>query len=258
MKHEMSFEWLSGRLPHLRFLIALDGAAFEGLMGREWSQAYPKIPLLLNEKAVADLTNVGSLHAGVIRTAMERTLSDETVVEDRSTSMDGVRGIYRDLLLRWVPDLFARLEQQIQANLQDPEALLTSARIILSLWQSDPRQDPGAWKVWFIAGWAHRQKNDVERAATYLGRAVELNPLSCEAISELGLCRVDQERMKEAGELFDFALKADGDNVMALCNAAGFRIQTGRRDEAHVLLERARRLAPDDPFVVKLIGIASG
>jgi len=253
----MAFAEISKKFPDFGLLLSVQGSAFEALMGPEWAGAHPETPFFQTRDQVGRLLDQKHLEFGDMRAAMERFLSDERVFEDLSGEVESVRSAYRDLYLRLVPDFWDKLEGEMLASVNEPEAQCRAALLALSLWPSDPRLDPGSWKLWFAAGFAFVQRGDLDRAAASLDRAIAAEPRAVPALNELAALRLQQNRLVEGEALLSRVLEAEPDNLLALCNLAGLRIEAGRMPEALPLLERAKAVDPEDPFLKQLLEIVS-
>lgn len=240
-----------GRLaPHL---IRFEGVVFNSALGSRWVQEHERVPLLITPDELAATTAGNGMEPAIIALAMERFLSDLRAFLDQSRQSIWIRHAYRDLFPIVQPAIFRDLDERLRGAAHDAQDFLRAALTMLCLWPGNAREDPDAWKVWFLAGWSLRQIGDDVHAESFLDQSVQLNPRGAPALVELGVIKALKNQTAEAAALFDRALRAEPDNVSALSNAAGSHLQAGRISEALLLLEKAKLLEPDDPFVDKLL-----
>lgn len=237
-------------------LIRIDGAVFNDALGSGWAQEHERVPFLLTPDELEATMARDGMEPFIIARAMERYLSDVRAFHDQSRQSSWIRHAYRDLFPVVQPAIFRDLNERMSGAAQDTEDFLRAALTMLCLWPGNAREDPDAWKVWFFAGWSLRQIGDDVNAESFLDQSVQLNPRCAPALVELGGIKALRNQTAEAAALFDRARDAEPDNVSALSNAAGSRLQAGRIDEALLLLQKAKLLEPDDPFVDKLLRLA--
>lgn len=84
-------------------------------------------------------------------------------------------------------------------------------------------------------------------AATYLERALALEPRACPTLAELGSAYLDLERTGEAIALFERCLASDPANYPSLVNLADAYIVQERFARARTTLDRALRAMPEGP-----------
>ncbi len=120
------------------------------------------------------------------------------------------------------------------------EAARAAYRAALDL---DPVHHPQAWNN---LGFLYLQQQRVAEAGPLFERAVGLDPDLVVALVNLGSVRLIEQAFEAAAALFERALEADPDNVAALGNLGLVYAHLERYEEARVLLRRVLRLTPGD------------
>jgi tetratricopeptide (TPR) repeat protein len=253
----MDFKDLAERFPEFPFALQVNGAAFETLMGAEWVAKHPKVPLLQTQEDMAEFAKAMELPIPAVKKSIERFLGSPRALEDDSEVVRAARELYRDLFLKFVPDFWKELQPQLAIDGLGPSGQARLSVLALNVWACDPRKDPQAWKLWFVAGFAFVQLDERQRAARFLAQAIVAYPNAVPALNELAALLLADGRRDEGEPLLNKVLDLEPNNVTALCNAAALRLETGRLEEAKVLLARAQAAAPDDPHVLHLQKLAS-
>jgi len=117
--------------------------------------------------------------------------------------------------------------------------------------------NPRDARLFFLQGQCYADWGKKERAQKALEEAVRLSPKHFLALFHLGLIRIELEQWEAARAAFEKALETHP-NDPGLLNNLGFILIKGMGDTAAgiEMIERAARLAPDNPFVLGSLGSA--
>ena len=116
----------------------------------------------------------------------------------------------------------------------------TAYRVLLD---QDPVHHPSAWNN---LGLLYLQQQRIAEAGPLFERAIALNPNLTIAIINLGSVRLLEQDLAAATALFERALKQEPDNVSALGNLGLIQAQQGNFAEARDLIRRVLAITPND------------
>ena len=112
-----------------------------------------------------------------------------------------------------------------------------------ALLDQDPVHHPNAWNN---LGMLYLQQQRVDEAGSMFERAIALDPNLTIAIVNLGSVRLIEQDLAAATLLFERALKQEPDNVSALGNLGLIQAQQGNLAEARALMLRVLAITPND------------
>ncbi len=102
---------------------------------------------------------------------------------------------------------------------------------------------------------AYRQLGMIEDAVDIAQKGIMENPAFPSGYVVYGRVLAEQGLTEEAFAEYEKALILDRKNLVALKSLAKICLQKGHRDEARKYLEQARKIASDDPVVVKMLAL---
>lgn len=105
---------------------------------------------------------------------------------------------------------------------------------------------PELWETHFGLGLVHRRLGDAAAAEASLRRALELWPRQPDALHELGVALLMQDRVEDAVHVLDDAVRERPDDPGYLADAGFGYLVAGNFIAARNRLEKARELDPED------------
>ena len=244
-------EQLAARFPDAPHIVSLEGSVFEKMLGAEWALKNPKLFLFVTAEDL-EAIQAGGLDHERLRVSIVRVLSHPSSLEACPPEEAALRAAYRDIHLHGEPDFWRKLEGWVDAAISEPGKLADLCVLALSLWPGDPKTDAGAWKLWFLAGYAFVQLGDAKTASGFLEQSIALKADALAPLNELAALRLQEGRREEGSALLERVFQLEPENLNALCNAAGLRLELRKFDEARAFIERARAVEPEDEQVQQL------
>jgi tetratricopeptide (TPR) repeat protein len=104
---------------------------------------------------------------------------------------------------------------------------------------------------YYNIGSAYFELEELDKSATYLSRAIELQPGLARASYNLARVYVLQERYADAVALLDELLAGDPDNTLVMETLAYAHYETGALELAATWLDRALEVNPTDPELLQ-------
>lgn len=109
------------------------------------------------------------------------------------------------------------------------------------------------WESYFLRGWAKRVLEDYSGAQKDLLESVRIDGKNAEVYNELSICARESGDTELAKSYLQIAVDLDGDDVIYLSNLAFLHLASGEFEESRELLEKARKIDPEDPQLKYLI-----
>jgi len=103
------------------------------------------------------------------------------------------------------------------------------------------------WESYFIRGWAKRVLEDYKGAQEDLLESLRIDGKNAEVYNELSICARESGDTELSKSYLQIANDLDDENVIYMCNLAFLHLGTGEFEECRELLERARKIDPEDP-----------
>jgi tetratricopeptide (TPR) repeat protein len=121
---------------------------------------------------------------------------------------------------------------------------------------------PADAELWWAAGVARRQLDQVDTARSAFMRCLELDPGFAAAVRELSTLAFRDGQLEQALELARRAHELEPTNPAVICNLGVCHLELGHTGEAREYIELAAKLDPDDPIIrdclTELSGAAEG
>lgn len=112
---------------------------------------------------------------------------------------------------------------------------------------------PDTWNAWFLLGWAHRRQGRFEEAGIAFERALALGGNNADTLNELAICRLEEGRLDESHALLEQALRDEPDNTKIMSNFGVLALRADDPEEARRFFETVHALDPDDPVAVRYL-----
>ena len=109
------------------------------------------------------------------------------------------------------------------------------------------------WESFFLRGWAKRVLEDYNGAQKDLLESIRIDGKNAEVYNELSICARESGDTELAKSYLQIAVDLDGDDVIYLSNLAFLHLASGEFEESRELLEKARKIDPEDPQLKYLI-----
>ncbi|MBO7348461.1 MAG: tetratricopeptide repeat protein [Spirochaetales bacterium] len=109
------------------------------------------------------------------------------------------------------------------------------------------------WESFFLRGWAKRVLEDYSGAQKDLLESIRIDGKNAEVYNELSICARESGDTELAKSYLQIAVDLDGDDVIYLSNLAFLHLASGEFEESRELLEKARKIDPEDPQLKYLI-----
>ena len=109
------------------------------------------------------------------------------------------------------------------------------------------------WESYFLRGWAKRVLEDYSGAQKDLLESIRIDGKNAEVYNELSICARESGDTELAKSYLQIAVDLDGDDVIYLSNLAFLHLASGEFEESRELLEKARKIDPEDPQLKYLI-----
>ena len=109
------------------------------------------------------------------------------------------------------------------------------------------------WESFFLRGWAKRVLEDYSGAQKDLLESIRIDGKNAEVYNELSICARESGDTELAKSYLQIAVDLDEDDVIYLSNLAFLHLASGEFEESRELLERARKIDPEDPQLKYLI-----
>lgn len=189
--------------------------------------------------------------------------------EQRGGSADAIR-LERDLMLVQqgvIGDTDMRLRATVGPD--DPDVALVLEALargyILAERWADARQACEFWRAvepeapwaWLWGGWVCERMVQVDQAAEFYQRALELAPDDRDAHVAVARVQLRQRNPSGAAPHYERVLARDPDDAEALLGLAQCRIESGRAADAVPLIERALKRDPASNLAMALRGRAA-
>ncbi len=110
-----------------------------------------------------------------------------------------------------------------------------------------------SWEAFFLRGWAKRVLEDYSGAQKDLLESIRIDGKNAEVYNELSICARESGDTELAKSYLQIAVDLDGEDVIYLSNLAFLHLASGEFEESRELLEKARRIDPEDPQLKYLI-----
>ena len=101
----------------------------------------------------------------------------------------------------------------------------------------------------------YAQQNQLQPAAGYLQKAIELHPAYPEALNNLGIVFVRLQNYAKAEEQFKTGIKLAPNNDQSYLNLARLYAMQNDRDKAREVLEELLRIQPQNPGAKQALDI---
>jgi protein O-GlcNAc transferase len=109
------------------------------------------------------------------------------------------------------------------------------------------QKQKGDAEIYFQLGVAFHESTEPDSAEHYYKRALSESPDLSKAHVNLGVLYDDKGKAPQALEQFEWAIRANPSDVLALSHAAFMQFQLKRYSKADEYIRRAISLAPDNP-----------
>ena len=109
------------------------------------------------------------------------------------------------------------------------------------------------WESYFLRGWAKRVLEDYSGAQKDLLESIRIDGKNAEVYNELSICARESGDTELAKSYLQIAVDLDGDDVIDLSNLPFLHLASGEFEESRELLEKARKIDPEDPQLKYLI-----
>ncbi|AEC02155.1 tetratricopeptide repeat protein [Parasphaerochaeta coccoides] len=147
-------------------------------------------------------------------------------------------------------------------SMMDNERLLTESWDFMNMGDEEKaleradafiKKNPKVWNGWFLKGWAHRRLEQFEEGQKAFLTILELGEQNASVYNELAICARETGSRDLAKDYLGIALDLEEENVPIMANLAFMHLDDENFNEARVLLEKARRIDPQDPGVIQLM-----
>lgn len=115
------------------------------------------------------------------------------------------------------------------------------------------RAHPGAWRAWFLLGWACRRLGRWEEGREAFEKVTALGGGGPDPLNELAICQMELGDLASAERSLRAALAAEPENTRIVSNLGVVAMRRGRLEEARGYFRTVLELDPGDPVARRLL-----
>lgn len=179
---------------------------------------------------------------------------------ERTDNLDDAAKIYGEILARYPKNINARkalesLSKRLRQSC-DPSAAIQAQltngfaaghfRVTATTAAELVRKHQDSFFLWFLLGRCYLQIGALDKSASCLTRACDIDPKSSDSQTQLGNARKQQHKYHDAIAHYTRAIELAPNDIAALNNLGNTLSTLGRFTEAAQYQGKARRLAPDN------------